>query len=297
MIYNFFDYQINHQSLSITSLIRTNSRMLKLVICLHYWDCPLKQPDVLMEELNRMRMENKQLTKMLLIVWEKYSSLQSHVLELTPKASEDVCSESRKRKAEGEDCGNVLGTNANIYSNSDGGLFKRAREIKTSVKRFYVRADPSDASLVVKDGYQWRKYGQKVTKDNPSPRAYYRCSFSPSCSVKRKVQRSAEDPTVLVATYEGVHNHLQPSRADASLGLIQGVIPATATGSVPTIDSRENRSCGDARKLVPEIEVPAVNPFLVEQMVSSLTRNSSFTAALAAAISGRILDYDLMETL
>ncbi|CAA6661669.1 unnamed protein product [Spirodela intermedia] len=99
---------------------------------------------------------------------------------------------------------------------SHGSSVKRREmePLRSNSYRVLVRTDPSDSSLIVKDGYQWRKYGQKVTKDNPSPRAYFRCARSPDCPVKKKVQRCAEDKTMLVATYEGEHNHKPPGGAD-----------------------------------------------------------------------------------
>ncbi|KAJ8774709.1 hypothetical protein K2173_017155 [Erythroxylum novogranatense] len=58
----------------------------------------------------------------------------------------------------------------------------------------------------LEDGYRWRKYGQKAVKNSPFPRGYYRCTNG-KCTVKKRVERSSKDPTVVITTYEGQHCH------------------------------------------------------------------------------------------
>ncbi|KAF5752066.1 WRKY transcription factor 57 [Tripterygium wilfordii] len=58
----------------------------------------------------------------------------------------------------------------------------------------------------LEDGYRWRKYGQKAVKNSPFPRSYYRCTNS-KCTVKKRVERSSDDPTTVITTYEGQHCH------------------------------------------------------------------------------------------
>ncbi|KAK1385687.1 WRKY domain-containing protein [Heracleum sosnowskyi] len=250
-----------------------------------------KQTDHLVEELNRMNTENERLTKLLTAVTENYKATQTQLEDLVMQNNNTT----RKRMAEDE----IFPSNYYV----EGDSFKRFKEIKTDVSRVLVRADPSNKSLVVKDGYQWRKYGQKVTRDNPSPRAYYKCSFAPNCPVKKKVQRSVEDASIIVATYEGEHNHDMSQSSPMELN--QNLISTTSSSSprsksisagpkkdVETDLIHQSELCSN---IIPETKAPLVEKFLVEKMASSLTRNPSFTQALAAAISTKILEYDLVD--
>ncbi|KAM0879419.1 hypothetical protein ACQ4PT_034235 [Festuca glaucescens] len=60
------------------------------------------------------------------------------------------------------------------------------------------------------DGYRWRKYGQKAVKNSSFPRSYYRCTAA-RCGVKKQVERSQQDPSTVVTTYEGHHAHPSPA--------------------------------------------------------------------------------------
>ncbi|KAJ9172872.1 hypothetical protein P3X46_016067 [Hevea brasiliensis] len=84
----------------------------------------------------------------------------------------------------------------------------------------------------LEDGYRWRKYGQKAVKNSPYPRSYYRCT-SQKCTVKKRVERSFEDPSIVITTYEGKHNHQCPAtlRANTAAGILSpnSLLPSTSS--------------------------------------------------------------------
>ncbi|KAG8391885.1 hypothetical protein BUALT_Bualt01G0233400 [Buddleja alternifolia] len=94
---------------------------------------------------------------------------------------------------------NSCGGSENVCKNR-----RISRSKKWRIPRFEFQTRSKED--ILDDGFRWRKYGQKSVKDSKFPRSYYRCTHL-TCNVKKQVQRLSKDTTIVVTTYDGIHNH------------------------------------------------------------------------------------------
>ncbi|KAL0017448.1 hypothetical protein SO802_004517 [Lithocarpus litseifolius] len=91
---------------------------------------------------------------------------------------------------------------------SSSGRCHCSKKRKSKIKRVIrVPAISPKMADIPPDEYSWRKYGQKPIKGSPHPRGYYKCSSLRGCPARKHVERALDDPTMLIVTYEGDHNH------------------------------------------------------------------------------------------
>ncbi|PIN17532.1 hypothetical protein CDL12_09810 [Handroanthus impetiginosus] len=111
------------------------------------------------------------------------------------------------------------------------------------VHRSQSDAEKSTPSKVLEkalDGYNWRKYGQKLVKGNKFIRSYYKCTY-PNCQAKKQVERS-HDGCKTDVNYLGKHHHPKPQNSPQATPPFQVQTPeipiatSSKTDAEPIID-------------------------------------------------------------
>ncbi|CAK9196535.1 unnamed protein product [Sphagnum troendelagicum] len=118
-----------------------------------------------------------------------------HAISHTSTKKKKKCSATSEENGGGKSC-------------ASAGRCHCSKRRKLRVKRtIKVPAISSKLADIPPDDYSWRKYGQKPINGSPHPRGYYKCSSVRNCPARKHVERSLEDSSMLIVTYEGEHNH------------------------------------------------------------------------------------------
>ncbi|KAK4354417.1 hypothetical protein RND71_026611 [Anisodus tanguticus] len=207
------------------------------------------------EELKRLSGENKKLREMLTAMCDKYNNLRNQLMEYMSKLHNNCnAAGSRKRKAENTSTttpnNNLLDTHFNGINSESSSSDEDSSCKKSRVDDQHIKAKNSTVYVRTTGG-----------------------------SDTTLVQRSVNDMSIIVATYEGEHYHSKVLEGGGSaLNLISTDQPKTL---LVNGNEKMSSAVGHSHKQ------PEFHKLLIEQMASSLTKDPNFKAALAAALSGK----------
>ncbi|KAL9262890.1 putative WRKY transcription factor 20 [Drosera capensis] len=138
--------------------------------------------------------------------------------ELSPTVASSIMGPSEVARSSGGLClytAVQLGTsNGNAPAESLSSILARRGDANNEVQVSPPQSDQKDTESpvvtdrVAEDGYNWRKYGQKLVKGGEYPRSYYKCTH-PNCEVKKLFER-APDGQITEIIYKGRHDHPKP---------------------------------------------------------------------------------------
>nr|WCL15186.1 WRKY3118 [Atractylodes chinensis] len=95
------------------------------------------------------------------------------------------------------------------------------------------------------DGFNWRKYGQKLVRGNAFIRSYYKCTFA-NCPARKQVERS-HDGHITEINYLLKHEHPKPPHT--LLKSSSCVLPNQATGSDEPSEASQDPDASETHPL------------------------------------------------
>ncbi|XP_044492830.1 WRKY transcription factor 1-like [Mangifera indica] len=146
-----------------------------------------------------------------------------------------------------------------LQSDQEGGVSGKASETTEILHASQSGVEGNTPSIirekVSEDGYNWRKYGQKIVRGNEFIRSYYKCTH-PKCQVKKQLD-CTHDGKLIDTIYLGQHDHPKVPNFPQAVGLVVTIVEENPDDSSSNVAKDKS---SEAHGQTPHRIEPADNP-------------------------------------